>query len=59
LKKAAGAESSGSLENGKLTNEAMTSIVMAKVFELIKRLCYLGAAFLVFTMIFKQVTLLF
>jgi hypothetical protein len=39
-------------------NEDFTNIFIAKFFEFVKRVIYLFAAFLVFTMIFKNVSFL-
>lgn len=37
--------------------ETYASIILSKVFDFVKRLIYLAAAFLIFTMIFKNVRL--
>jgi len=49
LRKSAGLEASS-----KGTTDDLTNIFVAKLFEFVKKLIYLVAAFLIFTMIFKS-----
>ena len=38
------------------TDDSYTASILSKIFDFIKRLLYLGAAFIIFTMIFRSVT---
>lgn len=51
LKKVANAEGM----NGRATAEGYTNIIISKIFDFTKRLIYLGAAFIIFTLVFKNV----
>lgn len=43
---------------GKSTAESVTNAIISKLFDFVKRILYLGAAFIIFTMVFRNVRIL-